>query len=229
MNLTQAENKLNEVNNQIKLAYTELDKIEEAKGREAATEYFFDVVQRLQDRKTELVNLVRELKANAQNEKLELAVELPNVDTTDENASMAEIKQQMKDRSVEFAKKMLTVASKVNEVRLTLRGQERKDYIKDLEERYGKGLTSLLMTNDVARMVSEIERGTISQIRNLEAKIEPVRSELGNFVLEQQVNGTYGGTFVGKTKVVTIQVILAGGYNIQRLHCRTLVKTKDIK
>lgn len=100
-----------------------------------------------------------------------------------------------------------------------------------LVEHYGsKGMMDLLHDRGLNGALEMMLKNTKAVIANRDSKIIKSFSdidvyELPDFELIENSNG-YEGTFKVDCYTVTITTILAGGYNIQRLHQRTKVKIK---
>lgn len=94
----------------------------------------------------------------------------------------------------------------------------------------GKGIMNLLNERGRDGALEMMLKNTLANIAKRDAQIEKSLAKHGievipAFELLHSSNG-YEGIFCVGDKVVNIQTILAGGYNIQRLHQRTLVKVK---
>ena len=73
------------------------------------------------------------------------------------------------------------------------------------------------------RVLNKIRVDVNKHFETLQAKVE---KKIGNIIKIERVNGNIY-SFVGELDSCYIEVILAGGYNIQRLHTRWII-TKNI-
>ena len=94
----------------------------------------------------------------------------------------------------------------------------------------GKTWYRLLSETSAASLASVIRKnvdGLIASRNNriIKALEKKGITEIQDFELTERSDG-YEGTFNVDGHVVTIKTILAGGYNIQCLHARTLIKVK---
>jgi hypothetical protein len=90
--------------------------------------------------------------------------------------------------------------------------------------KYGKGLVSLLPM-DESRMIEMIENDVNYKREDFLFRIEEKAGKiLDASELRVGNNGSINGWVKGEKKSVEVETILAGGYNIQCLHYRVLVK-----
>lgn len=91
-------------------------------------------------------------------------------------------------------------------------------------EKYGKGTTEIVAYS-FYRIDEILEKDAKSRIAKLIAKVE---KKAGKIVDARDLyfgsDGTLNGIVVGEKETVRVETILAGGYNIQCLHYRVLVK-----
>lgn len=91
-------------------------------------------------------------------------------------------------------------------------------------EKYGKG-TAEIVAYSFYRIDEILEKDAKSRITKLIAKVE---KKAGKIVDARDLyfgsDGTLNGVVVGEKETVHVETILAGGYNIQCLHYRVLVK-----
>lgn len=102
-----------------------------------------------------------------------------------------------------------------------------KSYLKWKEAliyKYGKGLASLLPM-DEARMLKMADDDVSYKREDFLFRIEEKAGRiLDASELKVGINGSVNGWVKGEKKSVEVETILAGGYNIQCLHYRVLVK-----
>ena len=101
-----------------------------------------------------------------------------------------------------------------------LRGWEIREL---LNKRYGQEMIAMSNMDEDARYlaVKEIANQKIDKLISL---IKERVGEILEWNLYDGDDGEYNGTVKGTLDTVTVTTILAGGYNIQRLHFRTLIK-----
>ena len=93
------------------------------------------------------------------------------------------------------------------------------------KSQYGKGTMQLVMYHTEEQIVKEVEKDVISRYKALVKKVEAKAGKIidaGNlyFGYDAGINGV----IIGEKATVTVTTIYAGGYNIQQLHYRVLVK-----
>lgn len=103
-----------------------------------------------------------------------------------------------------------------------------KEFLAYAKERFG----TLIMDSATygkergrERIIKAIEREAISKEKNLIARVNKVVGTiLESFDLHIGYDGSLNGGIIGESGICTINTIYAGGYNIQCLHYRVLVK-----
>ena len=90
--------------------------------------------------------------------------------------------------------------------------------------RYSNKLyNSLSYCGNEERILNVIRKGVDEHFKVLQDKVE---KKIGKIIKIQEVNGNIY-SFIGEKDSCNVEVILAGGYNVQRLHTRWII-TKNI-
>jgi len=135
--------------------------------------------------------------------------------------------QQWATKKLEDARAFVEAAREKNHPRHQIAGRFYQQWA--LDEHFGsKGMADLLMNRSRKDALLRMLKNTMAGIAKRDANIitalnKYLINELPDFELVENSDGYEGWFLVGDYRV-HIKTILAGGYNIQRLHHRTLVK-----
>jgi hypothetical protein len=102
------------------------------------------------------------------------------------------------------------------------------DYAEFREQRrtgeISKTVALIITENSREGIIELIDREIVKRRYKLLQAINKKAGEIVDAKLVMNPNGGFDGTVTGTDAVVTISTIVAGGYNIQRAHYRTLVQ-----
>ena len=146
--------------------------------------------------------------------------------------AFSELNQLMLDRQTAWViERRKALKEKIQELSGSRRGMEYSTYYDAVYSAAGGKTWYNIINGRNEEMIREIvKKNVASLIQKRDAKIISALTkkgitELPEFDLTHTSDG-YVGTFYVVGHQVTIQIILAGGYNVQCLHQRTLVKVK---
>lgn len=148
------------------------------------------------------------------------------------NAAFAELNIEIAERQMTWAKnRKESLSAKIAELKDIRRKMGEHAYYEQVfAVACGKGWYNIFHQRPWDSVAEIVAKNTAALIAKRDAQIIKALNKAGVFEIPAftltEVSDGIEGTFVVSGKVVTIRTIIAGGYNIQCLHQRTLVKVK---
>lgn len=100
-----------------------------------------------------------------------------------------------------------------------------EEWLKKYKEEYIKSCNKYLSGYDLTRALKNVDEAVKEQkIKIIVKTFDKVGKIVDVSFGKIGIDGSFNGTVVGENGIVNIETILAGGYNIQKLHYRVLVK-----
>ena len=117
-----------------------------------------------------------------------------------------------------YAEQLLTMKAKVKEVSI-------KDAYIMLAE-YSKKHTDMIFTSNNTQILEQMEKEAVKHIDSIAKKVESKLKDEVKTAELIQLSNSYGSWLINGEKTFSFENIIAGGYNIQRLHTRQIYKYK---